>query len=398
GGLARHGEPAMKSAAEDIPPSAELDYSDGCILQSTVCTKSRKSAKCKPNPRSTENQGTVGWRGWSGILRTLTHLGLPQAPIFERALKTPALFTALGARNQMTAEPSAMVQHPTAYRHDHPHVDPGALACPRSQTADCHGKRFHNPPPIGHARPRNLRITTEFSTSTALGSALNTGTPPGAIDHKVFAKYDIPEQERSSWSIFRVPDSAGRIRPRSTNGCGKNYLRRLLDTPDRLPNNQQAYHPSQVITSEHPLSGVSSTPVLPVLSEYEDEVDEYIPEESGTGSVTVHHLPPASTILFALSMALPAQSTLRAAQYGALWQREHHGSSFQDGSSLSSDPSHRPSLLHPLESTSGRTLESLHSRNPSPESAYKVFKFLQRMEMEAGAQSRANIRISAYGV
>ncbi|KAI9620961.1 hypothetical protein KEM48_007890 [Puccinia striiformis f. sp. tritici PST-130] len=441
--------------------------------------------------------------------------------------RTPALYySAGGPRNQMTAEPSrVMVQHPTAYRHDHPHVDPGALAVPQisnrqtvtasdstilhqcsAEGAGCFegidqhrnscqptstvsfmilrekepgarteigGPKFF-PVKIGHARPRNLRITTEFSTSTALGSAyeyglpqavkilitrnfdicyfihLPKGTPPGAIDHKVFAKYDIPEQERSSWSIFRVagfqPVGYALDPQRLWEECKgaaaeervllflilpcnpelmASHLRRLLDTPDRLPNNQQIVSSSsQVITSAHPLSGVSSTPVLPVLSEYEDEVDEYIPAEPGTGSVeSFNHLcrisgdPPLSKGKLARRISpkldegstsnhkFPVTPPIRVSELeplpeGLLHQQsssrsqwlfrhsppseppstEHSGSesitgsSFQDGSSLSSGPSHRPSLLHPLESTSGRTLESLHSRNPSPESALQSFQ------------------------
>ncbi|KAH9458405.1 hypothetical protein Pst134EB_010706 [Puccinia striiformis f. sp. tritici] len=415
--------------------------------------------------------------------------------------RTPALYySAGGPRNQMTAEPSrVMVQHPTAYRHDHPHVDPGALAVPQisnrqtvtasdstilhqcsAEGAGCfegidqHRNSCQPTSTIGHARPRNLRITTEFSTSTALGSAyeyglpqavkilitrnfdicyfihLPKGTPPGAIDHKVFAKYDIPEQERSSWSIFRVagfqPVGYALDPQRLWEECKgaaaeervllflilpcnpelmASHLRRLLDTPDRLPNNQQIVSSSsQVITSAHPLSGVSSTPVLPVLSEYEDEVDEYIPAEPGTGSVeSFNHLcrisgdPPLSKGKLARRISpkldegstsnhkFPVTPPIRVSELeplpeGLLHQQsssrsqwlfrhsppseppstEHSGSesitgsSFQDGSSLSSGPSHRPSLLHPLESTSGRTLESLHSRNPSPESALQSFQ------------------------
>ncbi|KAI9611911.1 hypothetical protein H4Q26_007996 [Puccinia striiformis f. sp. tritici PST-130] len=461
---------AMKSAAEDIPPSAELDYSRWMYPPEHrlhEVAQILRSANPIPGPPSNMIAGEAG----AAFYELLTHLGLPQAPIFERALKDAgALLQRWGASKPDDSRANIRRRIGTIILMS----TPGLGCAPDLKPADCHGKRFHNPPPIGHARPRNLRITTEFSTSTALGSAyeyglpqavkilitrnfdicyfihLPKGTPPGAIDHKVFAKYDIPEQERSSWSIFRVagfqPVGYALDPPQLWEECKgaaseerlllflilpcnpelmASYLRRLLDTPDRLPNNQQSVSsPSQVITSEHPLSGVSSTPVLPVLSEYEDEVDEYIPEESGIGSVDrFKHLcrttgdPPLSKgklarrISFKLdegstsSHRFPVTPPIRISELeplpeGLLHQQsssrsqwlfrhsppseppstEHSGSesitggSFQDGSSLSSDPSHRPSLLHPLESTSGRTLESLHSRNPSPESALQSFQ------------------------
>ncbi|PLW23280.1 hypothetical protein PCANC_26860 [Puccinia coronata f. sp. avenae] len=81
---------------------------------------------------------------------------------------------------------------------------------------------------ISQSRPRNLVITTEFSSPESVNSPFELGLPqemtilitknfdvcyfinlprrtfPASIVDKIFSRFDIPTQERSDWSIFRA--------------------------------------------------------------------------------------------------------------------------------------------------------------------------------------------------
>jgi hypothetical protein len=81
---------------------------------------------------------------------------------------------------------------------------------------------------IAQSHPRNLVITTEFSSPESVNSPYELGLPqevtilitkifdvcyfinlprrtfPASIVDKIFSRFDIPTQERSDWSIFRA--------------------------------------------------------------------------------------------------------------------------------------------------------------------------------------------------
>ncbi|OAV98942.1 STE/STE11/BCK1 protein kinase [Puccinia triticina 1-1 BBBD Race 1] len=290
---------------------------------------------------------------------SLSTSSCPNSRYSSQLIRTPALYYGcVGPRNQVVAEQSrVMVQHPTAFRYATsntpvlvvPQVShrktvstmdstivqrgPAEWAFQRaSRGPDVEQDVFNQPHnPIDHDRPTNLRITTEFGSSRARSAtesghqhglpesfrilitknfdlfyfiSLPEGILAASIVDKIFARYEIPQQERSSWSIFRVSGvqpvghaldplemwqeclaglAADRekvlmfiILPSSSNPeLMSSHLGGLLNSTDCPPEYEETIpSASQVFSPEHPLSGLSSAPQPHGLEEIHADLAE----------------------------------------------------------------------------------------------------------------------------
>ncbi|EFP84145.2 STE protein kinase [Puccinia graminis f. sp. tritici CRL 75-36-700-3] len=268
--------------------------------------------------------------------------------------RAPALYYGCPApRNQGSTEQSrVMVQHPTAVRYAQTTTNTPALVVPqrshRKTVSTMDSTIIHRGPvaaaasefeiaPAGSAseqddrnsshsqdmiyeRPKNLRITTEFSPSSSelshecLPQAIRIlvtrnfdvcyfinlprGISAPSIVNKIFARYDIPEQERSGWSIFRTrkfqpvghalepmhifeeckqttSDLLMFIILPSNPELMSTHLGGLLNSPECPPEYEETIpSASQVFSPEYPLSGLSAAPAPPVLPEIDGLVAE----------------------------------------------------------------------------------------------------------------------------